>query len=108
MLSSDRKGEDEGGRAQKGDVCVLPQTVTKWHDLLAGVKENANVSPLRERSSYIIVVSATKKKILLLSPVSVTGAGSKNAVAVVIPRDPACLQIHWKTITVWYELSSSD
>ena len=82
--------------------------MTKCHDLLAGVRENVNVSPRRERSSYIIVVSATKKKILLLSPVSVTGAGSKNAVALVIPRDPARLQTHWKTITVWYELSYSD
>lgn len=79
----------------------------KWHDLLSGLRENANVSPLRERSSYIIVVSASKKKILLLSPVSVIRAGSKDAVALVIPRDPACLQTCWKTITVWYELSYS-
>lgn len=81
--------------------------MTKWHDLLSGLRENANVSPPRERSSYIIVVSVTKKKILLLSPVSVIGAGSKDAVALVMPRDPARLQTHWKTITVWYELSYS-
>lgn len=72
------------------------------------MRENANVSPLRERSSYIIVVSATKTKILLLSPVSVIGDGSKDAVALVIPRDPARLQTRWKTITMWYKLFCSD
>ena len=105
---SDRKGESEGVRPQNGDVCVLLYTVTKRLDLLSGLRENANVSPLREKSSYIIVVSATKKKILLLSPVTLIGAGSKDAVAFVIPRDPAGLWTHWKTITVWYELSYSD
>lgn len=80
--------------------------MTKWHDLLLGLRENANdVSPLRERSPYIIVVSATKKKILLLSHVSVIGAGSKDAVVL---RDPSHLQTHWITITMWYELSYSD
>lgn len=82
--------------------------MTKWHDLLSRLRENANVSPLRERSSYIIVVSATKKKILLLSSASVIGAGSKDAVTLVIPRDPARLQTYWKTLTEWYELSYSD
>lgn len=70
--------------------------------------KNANVSPLREKGVLTSLQYATKKKVLLLSPVSVIGTGSKDAVTLVIPWDPAHLQTHWKTITVWYELFYSD